>query len=500
MGDRPDVVWAYVTLALSAAVVLGYAAIAVNWYFQVKVRSPAARAALVRLAGITLACAACGGAVYGTDAAWEALRASDVATAGLAAYTWTVALRMRGIGLVDERLSQVEALERRAEGYREIAELLPHLVWTATADGRVDYSNRRWIEYAGGAHPWTQAVHDDDHPRVAAWWARAVAERRGGTTEARLRGACGGFRTFLVSATPIEHGGAVRWLGACADVEDQKQLAAERERQARQRSFFLSALSHDLRSPLNVVQLHAELLRGTAEDAKDAETAESARAIMENAAAASGLIDRLLDFAKVGSLERNASERVSLADVLAQVRRRLGPVAERKGLYLREADGHADVDLWTDRHKLERIVGNLVENAIKYTQQGGVTIAAEAAGDDVVIEVRDTGIGVPPDKADSLFDEFVQVGNDERDRRKGFGLGLTICRSLARQLGGDVRLAGTGPGGSRFEVRVRGAGVETHPVDLKTGRVDTGVDPAKVDAEKCRVEQKRREVAVAPLP
>jgi signal transduction histidine kinase len=320
---------------------------------------------------------------------------------------------------------------------------------------------------------------------VVRWWRAAVEKRRSGSVEARLVGADGACRTFLISATPIISGHAVKWLGACADIEAQKQLAAERERQARQKAFLLNALSHDLRSPLNVVALHAEVLRTCVkadDDRGGGQLVESARLITENAVAAGELIGRLLDFARVGSLDRNMTERVSLSGILEQVHRRFQPVAEGKGLFVRLGDG-SDLDglaLSTDRHKVERIVGNLVENGIKYTPRGGVTVGAVRVdgGQAIAIQVRDTGIGVPRDKAEALFDEFMQIGNDERDRRKGFGLGLAICRALAQQIGATVRLASTGPEGSCFELRL--------PVD-ETEREEQSTAPAATGSGLCEV-------------
>ena len=451
IGTRPDLFWAWVTLILSSAVALGYAAIAFNWYFQDKVASPQAKAALRRLLLISVVCAICGGAFYASDVAWGYLRLCDLAIAALAAYTWAFVLRMRGVSLVDQRLAEMDELEARAERYREIAQLLPHVVWTATSDGRIDFSNQRWFDYVGDSRPWLAAVHPDDHDRVNQWWREAHQARRPASIEARLCGALGVCRTFLISATPIVHSSGVKWLGACADIEDQKLLAAEREEQARKKSFFLSALSHDLRTPLNAVVLHAELLRNSV---SDGEVAQSAKAITESAKAASELINRLLDFAKIGSLDRNVMGEFPLEAALRQVHQRYLPLAELHGLYLRLSH-HADVGLRTDRHKLERIIGNLIENAIKYTREGGVTVSVDISAGAVAIRVSDTGIGVPPDKATHLFDEFYQVENDERDRRKGFGLGLAICRSLARQMGGEVRLADTGPEGSCFEFTMR---------------------------------------------
>src|SRR5205823_6075912 len=130
---------------------------------------------------------------------------------------------------------------------------------------------------------------------------------------------------------------------------------------------------------------------------------------------------------------------------------RFRPIAEQKGLYLALAT-EPDVRILTDRQKLQRILSNLIDNAIKYTQTGGVTLDWLLQGDEAIIRVRDTGIGIPRQSMPFLFDEFYQVNNYERDRTKGFGMGLNICRNLARHLGGTVRIASTSPEGTCFEL------------------------------------------------
>src|SRR4029077_18869934 len=118
--------------------------------------------------------------------------------------------------------------------------------------------------------------------------------------------------------------------------------------------------------------------------------------------------------------------------------------------------GELDVSVSTDRQKLERIVSNLADNAIKYTNHGGVTLQLLQQADDILLRISDTGLGIPETNVPFLFDEFYQVNNYERDRSKGFGMGLAICKSLASHVGAQVRLASTGPQGSRFEVVLRG--------------------------------------------
>jgi signal transduction histidine kinase len=485
---QDGVAWLAVTLALSTILAAGYCVIGVNWYFQRKLaRQADSRAAMRRLCLILGCCAACSALFYVTDVPWLIWRFYDFALAVFAFNTWAFIHRQRGLSLVDERLAQVAELERSAMRYREIAELLPHMVWTANAHGQIDFSNHRWHEYVGGGgrggdeRTWLDAVHPEDRFRVLNAWNRAVAKRAPVSFEARLDGgAVMGYRTFVIRATPVVQGQALKWLGGCADIEDQKLLAAEKEAQARQKSFFLNALSHDLRAPLHNVLLNAQLLK-MSQQAGEAVDLEALEMIRENAVAAGDLVARLLDFAKVGAQEHNVVERVALPQTLHQIARRFQPLAEQKGLHVRvlappDAPGQeaADMHVATDRQKLERIVSNLLDNAIKYTARGGVTLellpaaapSTAAARDtrdtrdtrdadahpEVRLRIRDTGIGIPTDKVPYLFDEFYQVNNYERDRSKGFGMGLAICRSLARHIGADVRLAATGSEGSCFEI------------------------------------------------
>lgn len=456
-GSEGDLRWAWVTIALSVSVAAGYAVITFKWYFQWKLdRRREARAALARLGGLVVCCALCGTAFFASDMPWRAWRAYDLLLLLLSVSTWSFALRMRGLGLVDERLAQVGELERSANRYRDIAELLPHMVWTADARGRVDFSNRRWADFAGEGRDWLEAVHEAERDKVRHWWAGAVAGRQPVTREVRLEGRRG-CRSFVVSATPVFHGAAVKWLGACADVEDQKLLAAEKETQAKRRAFFLNALSHDLRAPLNNVVLNAHLLKTSARGETEV---DCAKVIVENAVAAGDLVTRLLEYATASGEEHVAAEPVEVDPLVRQVVRRFQPLASQKELYLRPA-GHAGAVVMTDRQKLERILSNLVDNAIKYSRRGGVTVEVVDNSEDVRLCVRDTGEGVPAENVPYLFDEFYQVGNHERDRSRGFGMGLAICRCLAQQLGGEVRLTHTGPGGSAFELVLPGLGARS---------------------------------------
>jgi signal transduction histidine kinase len=237
------------------------------------------------------------------------------------------------------------------------------------------------------------------------------------------------------------------------------RLAADLEKSQedlRRKSFFLNAVSHDLRTPLNSLMLQANLVE-VAMTTGDGETVqESLNEIKAGARAAATLLNTFLEYARLDwAGDHNSVDRVEMAVLLRDVLKQSAPVADEKSLYLR-GNCPATLTIATDRAKLERILQNLIGNAIKFTDFGGVRVEMERAGPAIAIHVIDTGIGIPAEAMDHLFEEFFQTSNHERDRRKGFGLGLTIARRLAQQMGGDISVDSAVGKGSRFSVTLPG--------------------------------------------
>jgi signal transduction histidine kinase len=230
-----------------------------------------------------------------------------------------------------------------------------------------------------------------------------------------------------------------------------EDLAKSRE-ESKRKSFFLNAISHDLRTPLNGLLLHANLAELSAKDGDAAGAAQSIEEIKSCARHTAELLDGLLEYARLEASE----DRVAVADfeldqLLRDVLNTHAAMAARKGLAL-SGNTNSGVVLHTDRLKLERILNNLLSNAIKFTSSGSVRIDVEWANDCGEIHVIDTGVGIAPEHQERLFEEFFQVSNHERDRQKGFGLGLAISRRLARQLGGDLEVHSSPGNGSRFTI------------------------------------------------
>lgn len=237
--------------------------------------------------------------------------------------------------------------------------------------------------------------------------------------------------------------------------------ALERSKaESKRKSAFLNALSHDLRTPLNGIALHAEVA-GLAAKAGDPATVEEAMAqIQANSRAAADLLEGLLECARLDwHQEPNHAEVFPVIELLRTAMSAVQPAATQKGLILKALDPD-QLQVRTDRRKLERIVANLLSNAVKFTAQGGVRVVVERRGDSAELHVIDTGVGLSAEQQGCLFEEFYQVSNYERDRQKGFGLGLAIARRLARQLGGDIAVDSAVGCGSRFTVTLPGSVAE----------------------------------------
>jgi len=233
------------------------------------------------------------------------------------------------------------------------------------------------------------------------------------------------------------------------------QLFRETETKSRQlelanlaRSRFLAAASHDLRQPLHTLSLYSAALKL---HAPDGATGEIAIHINKALASLSALVDSLLDISKLdaGAVQPEL-QNVSLKTLIERIDADYRPLANGKGLEFHVAA--PDILVETDPVLLERLVRNLVDNAFKYTAAGNVTLAAEPDGPKVRISVRDTGPGIPAAERERIFEEFYQIGNPERNRVQGLGLGLAIVQRIAQLLGLELKLESEPGRGSTFAV------------------------------------------------
>lgn len=243
-------------------------------------------------------------------------------------------------------------------------------------------------------------------------------------------------------------------LELVARLEHEKSALQAAQQAAEQASLtksrFLAAASHDLRQPLHALVLFASMLdRADAHERDDLLTH-----IRGTVGSLNKLFGGLLDLSRLdaGAVPVSAVP-VALAPLVAAVVAELAPNAQARGLRIQLEVGD---DVWgcTDPFLLERILRNLVDNAIKYTERGTVGVRAACDAQSVTLAVWDTGLGIAPEQIERVFDEFHQLHNPGRSAEQGVGLGLAIVRRLADLLGHDLQVRSQLQAGSTFALRL----------------------------------------------
>jgi signal transduction histidine kinase len=254
------------------------------------------------------------------------------------------------------------------------------------------------------------------------------------------------------------------------EIAHQNVELDQRRREAEEASIrktqFLASATHDIRTPLNAINLMAELIRRAAKNpGLLAEVPEMAERLQANARSLINLVAEILDISRFDSGRVEIQESTfSLDDLLAEECRRLHPLAQDKRLWLKVDPSTPAIELRMDQAKLARVLGNLVSNAIKFTETGGVTVRSTLESTrGVLIHVTDTGVGIAPEHLPKIFDEFAQVGDAGRDHQEGWGLGLAICRRLIEALDGQITVESERNRGSIFTISLPGSCVVCEP-------------------------------------
>ncbi len=306
-----------------------------------------------------------------------------------------------------------------------------------------------------------ELAHPDDIDNIVALNKQSVRDRTMCTYEFRVRMPDGSYRWLASRSIPIvdKSGEVVRQLGVnwdvhervTAEAERQDKLVAQRESQAK--SEFLARMSHELRTPLNAVLGFTQLLQL----AHSSPLNDDQRTKLDHIRSAGehllSLINDVLDLSSLESGQLKLDlQPVPLADVLREAMALVEPTARRAGVMLRVEP--MDVVLKVDRIRARQVLINLLSNGIKYNRaRGRVTVSAHAEGDQVVMQVKDTGRGMTAEQLAHLFEPFNRLGM-EREGIEGVGMGLAVVKALVERMGGAVNALSEPHVGSHFEVRL----------------------------------------------
>lgn len=374
---------------------------------------------------------------------------------------------VQGIDQTNRRRAEADlirvtaASDRRKRLYETILSSTPDFIYVFSLDHRVLYANDALLVMWGhspesaigktfleiGYEPWHAQMHDREIDQVRA-------------TKQPIRGevpftGTNGRRIYDYIFVPVlgADGEVEAVAGTTRDVTDRQAMEQELREADRKKDDFIALLAHELRNPLAPIRNGLQVLRMAG---RDVDAAARARGIMERQLTHMvRLIDDLLD---VSRISRNKMElrraRVSLADVIASAVETARPLIDEAGHELTISLPAAPVHLDADLTRLAQVFSNLLTNSAKYTPPPGrIGIAAERAGGEVVVSVRDTGIGIPASSLPNIFDMFSQVDRSIERSAGGLGIGLALVKGLVEMHGGTVAAASPGDGaGSTFTV------------------------------------------------
>ncbi len=373
---------------------------------------------------------------------------------------------------ITQRKQFEKALRESEERFRALADNIPQLAWIADAgtDGQVHWFNRNWFEYTGTnledmkGRGWIAVHHPDHVERVVQKFAHHVKEGLDWEDTFPLRGKDGQYVWFLSRMKVIrdKSGRVVRIFGTNTDItetrrtaEELRKLTAELSEADRRKDEFLATLAHELRNPLAPIRNGLQVL-GLAGDSKS--VSQQILTMMERQLKQMvRLVDDLMDVSRIstGKVELR-KEIVSLASIVNNAVETSNPLIEQMRHKLTIQVPESTILVNVDAIRLSQVIMNLLNNAAKYSEPGGhIQLTSERIGGDVVVSVRDTGIGITTDQIPHLFDMFSQVDHSMEKSQGGLGIGLCLAKRIVEMHGGTIDARSDGLGkGAEFVVRL----------------------------------------------
>jgi PAS domain S-box-containing protein len=363
--------------------------------------------------------------------------------------------------MLNEVQTRSRALESSEKLYRAIGESINYGVWVCDEEGRCIYASDSFLRLVGltmaraANDGWGSVIHPDDAADTLAAWKECARTGNVWYREHRMMGVDGKYHAILAQGVPIrdENGRIERWAGINLDISRLKNTEFALLEADRRKDEFLATLAHELRNPLAPIRNAVRILDSDAADERQRKWGREV--ISRQVQRMSLLLDDLLDVSRItrGQLElkRDYVDLKSVVNVAVETAR---PLLDAKRHHLTLALPAENMKLEADPLRLSQVIGNLLTNAAKYTDpEGQITLQAKLANTELVISIKDDGIGLSPEVIPGLFTMFSQV-NSAIDRAEGgLGIGLSLVKGLVALHGGRVEARSEGLGqGSEFIV------------------------------------------------
>jgi len=387
---------------------------------------------------------------------------------------------------ITERKREESVLRESEERFRALADSAPVLVWMDDDSGCL-FVNRAYMDFLGlddqaaiRGYGWAQYVHPEDSEAYVAAYLDCLARRAPFDAEFRFRRYDGEYRWMRSVAVPrlTAEGEFLGHTGCTFDVHEARMAAAALREADRHKDEFLAMLAHELRNPLAPIRNAVQALKiigppdpqiQTLRDMMDRQVTHMSR-----------LVDDLLD---VSRITRNKiqlrKERLELMTAVVRAVETSRPLIDARKHRLTVSLPLDTAPVEGDLTRLSQVISNLLDNAAKYTEEGGnISITSEKVGSQVVIRVKDDGIGIPSHILPHVFDLFTQADRSLDRSQGGLGIGLTLVRRLVELHGGSVEAHSAGPGkGSEFVIYLPLAKVRKSKGVMAEPAAAAGVNP-----------------------
>jgi PAS domain S-box-containing protein len=343
---------------------------------------------------------------------------------------------------LSDREAALDAVESERRRFQFLAESVPQKIFTARANGEVDYFNRQWAEFAGlpddelRGIDWARLVHADDRDANVRAWQRALNSGEPFVFEHRFRRADGKYSWHLTRARAMrdQHGHISMWIGSSTDIDDQKEKEAALRRANDDLQQFAYSASHDLQEPIRNVAVYSEIVARRYHDMLDSEGRLFLEFLREGGRRLATLVNDLLAYTRVSMTELSDTPLDSLA-VLNSALASLSEAIRESGAKVTYEDLP---EVFIGEAHLQQVFQNLIGNALKYRNATPpqIHVSASARGAVWCFAVRDNGIGIDPQYKEKIFGVFKRLHRDQK--YAGTGIGLAICQRVVERYGGRI--------------------------------------------------------------
>jgi len=322
--------------------------------------------------------------------------------------------------------------------FESLSDFIPDMVWTADPDGTLNYVNKRFVNFFNlglgeiDLVAVLTRIHHKDRLSLMKNWLRTIRTEFEFKCQIRFQDAVGNFQWYMVHAVSLldEEGNVAKWMGSCTDINEHVTAIEKLDE-------FISVASHELKTPITTLKASLQLMNKFKHS--DTQLKILPKLIDQSNRSAEKISNLVTDLLNTGNLKEGQMQLQKTRFKVLDLLRNTCPHVASEGAFQLIANADADLEVFADEHRIDQILVNFVNNAIKYAHESKqIFLSAEVVpAGTVKISVRDTGPGIAAEKLPHLFDRYYRIDNSGYNY-SGLGLGLYICAEIIKKHGGTI--------------------------------------------------------------